>query len=470
MGNSYLDFLPEGDIEAIHQTSMKILGEIGIHFPLPEALEIFKNHGFKTDAELVYFSEDQIIKAISSVPETFFLQAWNPDRSVQIGGGKPVFAPGYGAPFIIDPEVGKIVPGMKDYEKLVKLAQILPNQDISGHLLVEPQDIPADLAHLYMLQANILYSDKPFIGSTEGNIGASHTLDLIKILFGESSDKYCTLGLINPLSPLRYSKDMIEAILAYARGNQPLVFACLIMAGSTGPITLPGVIAQQNAELLAGIVLSQLVKPGLPILYGSTSTNIDMKTGGLAIGSPELSLCISIHAQLARKYKFPSRGGGALTDSSTLDAQAGYESMFSLLTTLNSGIDFILHSAGIMSSYLAFSLEKFVMDDELCGMLKHYHQGVTVTPETLAYDVINTVGHEGHYLNQPHTLKRCRSEFWLPDISDRSGMEEWWDGDRLDTSQRSKNRSQLLLAEYQEPAMDKLIVKQIQEYVADLED
>jgi trimethylamine--corrinoid protein Co-methyltransferase len=123
-----------------------------------------------------------------------------------------------------------------------------------------------------------------------------------------------------------------------------------------------------------------------------------------------------------------------------------------------------------MSSYLAFSLEKFVMDDELCGMLKHYHQGVTVTPETLAYDVINTVGHEGHYLNQPHTLKRCRSEFWLPDISDRSGMEEWWDGDRLDTSQRSKNRSQLLLAEYQEPAMDKLIVKQIQEYVADLED
>jgi trimethylamine--corrinoid protein Co-methyltransferase len=194
-----------------------------------------------------------------------------------------------------------------------------------------------------------------------------------------------------------------------------------------------------------------------------------MKTGALAIGSPELSICLAIHAQLARKYNLPSRGGGSLTDSSVLDAQAGYESMFSLLTTINSGIDFILHSAGIISSYLAFSLEKFVMDDELCGMVKHYHSGVEINPETLAFDVIQAVGQKGHFLSQPETLKRCRTEFWLPEISDRSGLETWWDGERHDTTRRAAERAKKLLSEYQQPAMDPLIERQIQKYIAEKE-
>ncbi len=292
--------------------------------------------------------------------------------------------PGYGAPFIIDPALGKRDPSFEDYENLVKLAHILPNQDMSGHLMVEPQDIPAETANLRMVEANIRLSDKAFIGSTDGRDGAQYTMDLIEILFGEKASGHFTTGLINPLSPLSYGTDMIDALLVYCRANQPVVIASLIMAGSTGPITLAGLLAQQNAELLSGIVLTQLVNPGLPVIYGSTSTNIDMKTGGLAIGSPELSLCIAAHGQLARKYGLASRGGGALTDSSTLDAQAGYESMFSLYTTINSGIDFVLHAAGILSSYLAFSYEKFVMDDELCGMLKHFLQGMKITPETLA--------------------------------------------------------------------------------------
>jgi trimethylamine--corrinoid protein Co-methyltransferase len=465
----YLDILNPGEIDAIHNTSLRILAEIGIGFPDQEALEIFKGHGFQVDGKTVYFTEKQITAALQSVPDQFTLQARNPERNVTIGQGRPVFAPGYGAPFLIDPEHGKKVPGMQDYEDLVKLAQALPHQDMSGHLLVEPQDLPSQLAHLYMLRANLLLSDKPFIGSTEGKTGAVHTLDLIRILFGGGAKEYYTLGLINPLSPLRYSKDMLEAVQVYAKANQPLVFACLIMAGSTGPITLPGMIAQQNAELLAGITLAQLIQPGLPVIYGSTSTNIDMKTGALAIGSPELSLCLAIHAQLARKYLLPSRGGGALTDSSVLDAQAGYESMFSLLTTINSGIDFILHSAGIISSYLAFSLEKFVMDDELCGMVKRYYSGVEVNQETLAFDVIQAVGQKGHFLSQPHTVKRCRSEFWMPELSDRSGLEAWWDGDRFDTTRRAAERAKKLLSEYQQPELDQLVEKQILAYIAEKE-
>ena len=207
-----------------------------------------------------------------------------------------------------------------------------------------------------------------------------------------------TLGLVNSLSPLGYGSEMLEALLVYARHRQPLVFAALSMAGSTGPITLAGVLVHQTAELLAGIVLAQLISPGTPVILGSTSTNLDMKTGGLAIGGPELSMMIEAHADLCRFYALPSRSGGALTDAHSPDAQAGYESMMSLLTTVNSGIDFVLHAGGILSSYLAFSPEKLVLDDEMCGMVRRFKQGIAVTPETLAYDVIAKVGSGGNYL------------------------------------------------------------------------
>ncbi len=460
-----LELLTVSDLDAIHQTTMKILHKIGIRFPHEEALNIFKKHGFKVEDQLVFLEEKQVMDLIKNIPSKFTIQARNSNKDVTIGAGFPVFAPGYGAPFLIDPDVGKRVPTIQDYENLVRLAHMLPNQDMSGHLLIEPQDIPAETAHLRMVAANIQFSDKAFIGSTEGRVGAEHTMDMIEILFGDSAKGHFTTGLINPLSPLSYSTDMVDALLVYSRANQPVVIASLIMAGSTGPITLAGMLAQQNAELLSGIVLTQLVNPGLPVIYGSTSTNIDMKTGALAIGSPELSLCIAAHGQLARKYGLASRGGGALTDSSTLDAQAGYESMFSLYATLNSGIDFVLHSAGIISSYLAFSYEKFVMDDELCGMLKHFQAGFNVNPETLAFDVIKNVGHEGHYLGEPETLKRCRTEFWMPALADRTGLEAWWGGEQEDTTERCVQRWKKLLADYLEPELDQSVKKQLQDYL-----
>jgi trimethylamine--corrinoid protein Co-methyltransferase len=200
-------------------------------------------------------------------------------------------------------------------------------------------------------------------------------------------------------------------------------------------------------------------------MYGATSTNIDLRTGALAIGSPELSLCLSAHAQLARFYDLPSRGGGALTDASVNDAQAGYESMFSLLTTVNSGIEFVLHAGGIVSSYLAFSYEKFIMDDEVCGMLRKYLRGIQVNAETLAYDVIANVGPGGHFLGEDHTLERCRTEFWQPDLFDRSGLEAWWDGDRIDTPTRATQRWQELLAKHVDPEIDQTIARQLRSYV-----
>lgn len=465
MPKNWCEFLSPSDIQAIHETSMKLLGEVGILFPEENALEIFRNNGFKVEGKKVFFSEKQVMEAVKNVPDQFTLHARNPERDVVVGNGRPVFAPGYGAPFLVDAQEGKRDPTIEDYHNLVKLAHMLPHQDLSGHLLVEPQDVPSETAHLQMLYAHMLHSDKPFIGSSEGTRGSQHTMEMIDILFGGKPDHPVTIGLINPLSPLGYGTEMLEAVVAYAKAQQPLVFASLIMAGSTGPITLAGVLAVQNAELLAGIVLAQLVSPGLPCLYGATSTNIDLRTGALAIGSPELSLCLSAHSQLARFYGLPSRGGGALTDASVNDAQAGYESMFSMLTTVNSGIDFVLHSGGIVSSYLAFSYEKFIMDDEICGMLRQYLRGIQVNPDTLAYEVIAHVGSGGHFLGEDHTLERCRTEFWQPALFDRSGLEAWWDGERQDVTARATQRWKDLLARHEDPPLDETVARQLQSFV-----
>jgi trimethylamine--corrinoid protein Co-methyltransferase len=273
------------------------------------------------------------------------------------------------------------------------------------------------------------------------------------------------ISLINSLTPLGYSTEMLEALVAFAEVRQPLVIAALAMAGSTGPITLAGVLALQNAELLAGVALTQLISPGTPAVYGSTSTNIDMKSGALAIGSPELSQMIAAHAQLARYYRLPSRSGGALTDASYPDAQAGFESMLSLATTMRSGVDFVLHAGGILSSYLAFSYEKFVMDDEMCGMVRRLHQGIAVEPDTLAYDVIASVGPGGNYLMEMHTVKRCRKEFWQPDLCDRGGLEAWMQAGQPTAVDRARRRWQKLVAEHEDPPLDGTTARQLEEFV-----
>ena len=464
----HTEILSTEDIEQIHQTSMKLLEKVGVEFPYEPAVAVFQKHGVQTDGSRVYLTEDQVMKALESAPRQFTIHARNPERSVTVGSGRPVFAPGYGAPFLVDANVGKRAPTMADYHNLVKLAHALPNQDLSGYLLVEPGDVPARTAHLRMLHAHMVYSDKPFIGSAAGQVGARHTMEMAHILFGEEiGDRPVTIGLINSLSPLGYSGEMLQALVEYARRQQPVIIAALAMAGSTGPITLAGVLTMQNAELLAGVALTQLINPGTPVVYGSTSTNIDMKSGALAIGSPELAQMIAAHAQLARHYGLPSRSGGALTDASYPDAQAGFESMMSLLTTVSSGIDFVLHAGGILNSYLAFSYEKFVLDDEMCGMVRRYHDGIIVTPDMLAYDVIARVGPGGNFLMEPHTVKRCRKEFWQPALCDRGGLEAWMQSGRQDAIARARRRWQSLVAEHQDPPFDATAARQLQVFVAD---
>jgi trimethylamine--corrinoid protein Co-methyltransferase len=466
MLRNWSEFLSPTDIKDIHNTSMRVLANVGVHFSDDEAIAVFAKHGVKTDGYTVHLNEEQVMNAVQMAPAQFSIHARNPERSVTVGDGEPVFAPAYGAPFLIDPEVGKRAATLEDYANLARLNHALPNMDMMGYLMAMPSDVPPHQAYLHMLHASMVHSDKPFIGSVEGEAGVRHTMEMASILFGEETgERPVTIGVISSLTPLGYSAEMLDALMAYARWRQPVLVAAAAMGGSTAPITLAGMLAMQNAELLAGITLTQLINPGTPVIYGSTSTNTDMKTGALAIGSPENSLVITAIAQIARYYGLPSRSGGALTDSHSPDARSGFESMHNLLTTVNSGIDFVLHAAGILSSFLAFSYEKFVIDDEMCGMVRRYRRGISVTPETLAYDVIANVGPGGNYLMEPHTIARCRSEFWQPTIGDREAIGDWIATGRPDETVRATKRWQKLLAEHQDPPLDKTVARQLKEFV-----
>jgi trimethylamine--corrinoid protein Co-methyltransferase len=466
MLRNWSEFLSPTDIEGIHDTSIRLLNSVGVRFPDEEAVAAFGKHGARIDGNTVYLSEEQVMNAVDNAPAQFTLHGRNPERNVTVGDGEPVFAPGYGAPFLLDPALGKRMPTMEDYHNLARIAHALPNQDLVGHLIVDPSDVPAETAHLRMLSASMTHSDKPFIGSTRGRLGARHTMEMASILFDEQiGQRPVTVGVINGLSPLGYSQEMIQALIEYASRRQPVIIAMLVMAGSTGPITLAGVLAQQNAEILAGVALTQLINPGTPVIYGSTSTNVQMKTGDLSIGGPELALLAAATAQMARYYGLPSRSGGSLTDAHSPDAQAGLESMLSLLTAISSGVDFVIHAAGILSSYLAFSYEKFVLDDEMCGMLRWYRRGIAVTPETLAYDVIAGVGPGGHFFLEPHTLERCRNEFWQPELYSREGLATWLTNGRVDATQRARQRWQKLLAEHQDPPLAEATARQLGRYV-----
>jgi trimethylamine--corrinoid protein Co-methyltransferase len=210
--------------------------------------------------------------------------------------------------------------------------------------------------------------------------------------------------------------------------------------------------------------LTQLISPGTPVVLGSASTNTDLRSGSLVVGGPELSQLILAHAQLARRYGIPSRSGGALTDSSYPDAQAGAESMMSMLTTLNSGVDFVLHAGGILGSFLAFSHEKLVLDDEICGLVRRFHQGFVVDAETLAFNVIAEVGPGGNFLMEDHTLVRCRTEFWMPQVFDRSGVEAWHHAGQLEAVGRARKRWQRLVAGHVDPPIDKVAARQLKAF------
>jgi trimethylamine---corrinoid protein Co-methyltransferase len=460
--------LTKTDLELIHSSSMEILSSVGIRFKEDEAIEIFKKHGVTTDGYVVYLSEADIRKALDSAPETFIVTARDPEKSVPIGKDDFALVPGYGAPFIITAEKARREASMEDYNNFCKLAQTSRHINMNGFMMVEPSGIPAATAHLDMLLANILHCDKPFMGSPVSRQGADECAEMLEIVWGkeEMERAPATVSLINSLSPLGFSEEMAGSLIALVRGGQACVIASLIMAGSSGPITLPGVLAQQNAEVLAGLTLAQLVRPGAPVIYGSTSAPMDMKTGGLSIGAPELSMLVSFTAQLAHYYHLPSRSGGGLTDANYPDIQAGAQSALALSTAIRSGINFILHSAGILGSYLAMSYEKYLADEELAGMIRKLITPTVISGDEIDVAAFREAGIGGEFMTQDKTIERCRSEFFDPEIMTVSDFPSWESSGKPLAVDRAEKILERRLEEWEKPDIDPKLEKDLIGFVS----
>jgi trimethylamine--corrinoid protein Co-methyltransferase len=447
---------------------MHVLSEVGVVVPVSQALEVFKKHGIRVDGQRVHPDETRLMDAIANAPSEFTIRARDPQRSVVVGRKQHVFVPGYGAPFIMEPD-GTTRPGtLQDYENLTRLADALPNMDMSGHMLVEPGDVPPLLAHLFTLRASMVNSSKPFMGSVHGLQGARAGLEMAGILFGGQAsirEQPVMISLINTLSPLSFSVEPIEALMEYAHWRQPLLVSGYPNAGVSGPVTIAGSLIVANAEVLTGIVLAQLISPGTPMIYGGTGAAGDMRTANVTNGSPEGSIFTACAAQLARYYDLPSRSGGCLTDSHLPDAQAGLESMMTMLTAVQSGINFVLHAGGMLSSYLTMSYEKMMIDDEICGMVRRFEDGFGLEDVDLALDVIANVGPGGNFLTESHTVDRFRTELYLPRLANRSNVSRWQAQGQPTMADVARDRWRNVLAAHTAPTPDAATMALLDRYV-----
>ncbi len=416
------------NIDAIHTATLDVLNQTGVAFHDPDACALFKSHGFQVDDTVVRFTEKQIQAALATAPESFRLTARNAEKSVSVGNDDWVFAPTYGPPLLVNADGTRRTGTIADYETFCKLVQTSAYLNVNGYKHVEPQDIPAATAYLDMMLANMVLCDKPYMGSPDSRQAARDCIEMAGMMFGgveTLKDKPVMVSLINSLSPLQFASEMAAAMIEMARYRQPVIIANMIMGGTSGPVTLPDLLVLMNAEILAGVVLTQLAGPGTPVIYGTTSCATNMRTGAAAVGAPETAMISSMAIQLARHYHLPSRTGGSLTDANQPDAQALAEGSLLLSTAVRSGANFILHACGMLSGYMGNSFEKWLIDEELCGMIRRMTAPVDIQPSSINTEIIDRVGIGGNYLTEPETFEHCRTAFFpyaLYDKEDSSGQ------------------------------------------------
>jgi trimethylamine--corrinoid protein Co-methyltransferase len=460
------EILDEAALAELERGWRRIVSELGIEFLHPDALEYLRDAGQEVEGELVRFDPDWILEQVAKAPPEFDLQARNPERSVHIGGNHMVFSAVYGCPFVREGDERRDAT-YDDFQNLVKLAQSFPQLDSPGGTICEPNDRPLDSRHLDMVFALLTLSDKPFMGSVTSGPNAVDTIAMAEMVFGRESLEQtpAIISLINVNSPLRYDDRMLSALVEYAKAGQATVITPFLLMGAMSPVSIAATLAQQVGEALAGIALVQTIRPGCPVVFGSFLSNTDMQSGSPSFGTPESAVGLLCTGQIARHYNLPFRGGGALTSSQVVDAQAGYESMMSLWPTFLAGTNFVMHSAGWLESALVSCYEKFVVDVEQLRMLYAAFEPLRIDEEALAYSAHQEVGQGGHFLGAAHTLERFRECFYRPLVSSTENFERWKKNGARDTAVRANEIWKKTLEGYEKPPIDADLEAELKAFV-----
>ncbi|MGI9598037.1 MAG: trimethylamine methyltransferase family protein [Acidimicrobiales bacterium] len=446
-----------------------ILDKIGVEFRGDdEALELFRAAGADIVGTRVRFEPGLAAELCATAPSQFDMHGRD-GRIVPIGGDHVVLLPAYGPPFVTDLDRGRRYATLEDFENFVKLTYATPWLHHSGGTVCEPVDVPVNKRHLDMTYAHLRWSTKPLMGSVTAPERAEDSIDLARIVFGaDFVDSHCVIqGNINVNSPLVWDETMTGALKAYARANQGCVISPFIIGGAMGPVTQPALIAQAHAEAMTGIALSQLVRPGSPMVYGNFLTTMDLRSGAPTFGTPESVLATYAVGQLARRLGLPLRCGAHYTASKTADAQAMQESADAMTAGILAGTNYVIHAAGWLEGGLVMGYEKFVMDLDRCGMIHRQIAGLTIDDDELAADAYRQKGPGVAYLDADHTMRHYATANYESMIANTDSFEQWTEAGSLDAQQRANGIWKQMLTDYQPPPIDPRTDQALLDYIAD---
>jgi len=456
------------ELSQIHNASMEILRDTGVKFNSGRALALFETHGFRTEGSRVFITEKEVRRALEMVPSRFKVRARNPAYDAAIGENDFVFLPTGGAPNVSN-FTGKRRPAtLADYHTSCKLVQTSDQLDMNGILMVQPTDVPPQTAHLDMLLANMVLCDKAYVGAGMHHQAAVDCLEMAAIAWGgkeKLKNQPVMATIVTATSPLKYPADEADAIIDMASLGQPLVITDLVMAGSSGPVSLPGLLALASAEILAGIVLAQLAGPGTPVVYGSVSAPADMRSVTSAVGAPEAVALASAVIQLAQFYRLPCRTGGMLTNAHCPDTQAAAEGTLMMSTAVRNGANFIFQACGQLGSYISMSFEKWLIDEEVCRTIRRVLTAMEISVASIDLDTIKSVGSDGNYMVHPTTFKHCRG-LYQPQIFTRSDYQKWSNSGAKRAEEIAAEMLPKRLAEYRKPPIDEGLEQALNDYVS----
>ncbi len=467
-----MEIISDDQIEAIHKASLVILSDIGLRVESETALELLKNvkADVDRDSKLVRFDPDLVEELISDLPSEFTIHARNPAKTVSMGKNSIVFATVCGPSFVSDLDRGRRTGTQADMEDFIKLNGSLNVFHHEGGSGVEPMDLPPETRHLDMMYAQITLTDKGWQPNWLNSAKrARDCIEMAKIALQTDDEglrqRPAIVGGVNTNSPLLFDEGQADGMREFALAGQPIHITPFTLAGAMAPATVAGALALQNAEALGCIALTQAAAPGAPTFYGHFTSNVDMRSGSPAFGTPEYAQSVIISGQLARRYNLPLRSSST-TASACVDLQATYESDMSINACIQAHVNNVMHAGGWLEGGLTCSFEKLILDAELLQMQAAFLDPVVIDEHSFGLEAIKEAGIGGHFFGTAHTLERYENAFYQPILSDWRNYETWRDDGRHSALERANRIWKQILREYEKPPMDPAIDEQLHAYMA----
>ncbi|GAA4115682.1 trimethylamine methyltransferase family protein [Aminobacter aganoensis] len=462
--------ISDDELESIHLASLRVLKEIGVDVLHDEARRIMKAHGadVRDGSERVRFDSDMILELVAHAPAEFTLHARNPAHNVRIGGNNVTIVQVASAPNCSDLDNGRRPGNQPDFRNFLKLAQMHNIIHMTGGYPVEPVDIHPSVRHLECIRDLATLTDKVFHIYSLGKERNVDGIEIARIARGISREQLLeepsVYTIINTNSPLKLDVPMMEGIIQMSSMGQAVIVTPFTLSGAMAPVTIAGALVQQNAEALSGLAFTQMVRKGAPVGYGGFTSNVDMKSGAPAFGTPEYMKAQLVGGQLARRYNIPYRSSNTCA-ANAVDAQAAYESAFSLWGTIQGGANVILHAAGWLEGGLRCSYEKTILDIDMLQMVAEFLTPLDLSEDALAIDAIRDVGPGGHFFGTQHTQDRYKNAFYSPIISDWRNFETWAEAGSPTAVEKANRVWKERLASYEEPWMDPAIREELNAFV-----